>query len=126
MKYLKITLGDSDFYKHFTMLGALLLERMNTINSPYTENKIDFEKLKLSITEYLVACDVLNGTYWDKGEYHDWSDDEDISGLRAYITEYLKISIVEETEGGDWENLFIPLCSSEEERDTKRLGYIIC
>lgn len=129
MKYLMITLHDSDFYRELDWLGKHLLERLSDNRSePFDTNKINFDRFKTSIVNFILAIYILHGEKWYK--WYNNSDEDDIweyhRGLKEQLLKIIHIEVVEDSEIHDrgYELLYVPLCTSDD-INVKGLNYFI-
>lgn len=129
MKYLMITLHDSDFYNELDWLGKHLLNRLSDNRSePFDTNEINFDKFKSVIVNFILSTHILRGEKWYK--LYDNSDEEDIweyhRGIKEQLCKIIHIEVVEDSEihEDNYELLYVPLCTSDDIY-VKGLNYFI-
>lgn len=128
MKYLMITLHDSDFYNELDWLGKHLLNRLSDNRSePFDTNKINFDKFKSAIVNFLLSTHILRGDKWYK-PFDKFDDDiwEYYRGIKEQLCKIICIEVVEDSEihEDNYELLYIPLCTSDDIH-VKGLNYFI-
>mgnify|MGYP006980628559 CR=1 FL=1 len=119
MKYLMITLHDSDFYYELDWLGKHLLDRLSDNRSePFDTGKINFDKLKSVIVNFIISTYILHGEKWYK-QYDNCGEDdiwEFHSGIKKQLSNLIHIEVVEDSEIHEqgYELLYVPLCTSND------------
>ena len=124
-----ITLHDSDFYRELDWLGKHLLERLSDNRSEsFDTNKINFDRFKTSIVNFILATYILHGEKCYK--WYNNSDEDDIweyhRGIKEQLLKMIHIEVVEDGEIYErgYELLYVPLCTSDD-INVKGLNYFI-
>lgn len=123
-----ITLHDSDFYNELDWLGNFLLNRLSDNRSePLDTNKINFDKFKSAIVNFILSIHILRGDKWYK-PFDKF--DEDIwkyyRGIKEQLCKIIRIEVVHDSKihGDNYELLYVPLCTSDDIH-VKGLNYFI-
>ena len=106
MKYLKITLHDSDFYKELMYLGKYLSDRVE--DCLFDAKKID-DNFRRSVINYMLSIYMLSRVF--NTGHCDFPDDGKLSNIREYFDKHLQIEIVDKNDvhSDNFETLYVLL-----------------